>query len=97
MSRASPHRALQRPCIICGAEATVVAAYQASGDGAERLGAEPGKTRIVFYSLCDVHPRDVQTAEKAERLLEVCLAADPPLLVPVEALDHNVAIFEADR
>lgn len=49
-------RALQKPCIICGQEATVAAAYQASGANAERLGAKPGKTRIVFYSLCDAHP-----------------------------------------
>jgi hypothetical protein len=89
-------RALQKPCILCGAEATVAAAYQASGDAAERLGAAPGKDRIVFYSLCDAHPRDVETAEHAELLLEAFLAVNPPLLIPVEALDDDVAIFEAE-
>jgi hypothetical protein len=89
-------RALQKPCVICGQEATVAVAYQASGANAERLGAKPGKARIVFYSLCDAHPLDPATAERAESLLEALLAVNPPLIVPAEVIHDAVAIFEAE-
>jgi hypothetical protein len=90
-------RALRKPCIICGARATVAAAYQASGAGAERMGAAPAKTRLVFYSLCGTHPLDVATAETAERLLEVFLAANPPQILPPEVLRDDVALYEAEE
>lgn len=90
------NRALQKPCLICGAEATYAAMYVAEREAAERLGAKPGKTRVIFYSLCDGHPQNVETAEQAEKLLEAFLAAESALMIPLEVITEKVAVFEAE-
>jgi hypothetical protein len=67
--------ALRRPCLLCGAKPDVAGAYVASGPAAERLGAAPERTRVVFYSLCDAHPRDDErTLEQVEGLIEAFVA-----------------------
>lgn len=72
--------AAQRPCVICGGAPDVVGLYFAEGDAARRIGAAPGKTRVVPYSLCENHPLNAETATKAEELLEAFLAAESPTI-----------------
>ena len=78
--------AASRPCVICGSAPVYVGAYFAEGEAARRLGAAAGKTRVVFYSLCDDHPPSPDVAAEAERLLEAFCAADPPLVLPADVV-----------
>jgi hypothetical protein len=59
--------ASRRPCVLCGREPVVVALYVAEGDGARRLGARSGKTRLVPYTLCDRHQPGQEAAAAVGR------------------------------
>lgn len=89
--------AAERPCLICGRQPVVVTGvYIAEDDGAARLGAKPGTTRLVPYSLCDRHPLDEETETQAERLLEAFIAAGDVTIFP-NGLAEHVTFFGADE
>jgi hypothetical protein len=64
--------ALLQPCAVCGSdESHVAAVFIPDAEFNRRLGARPGKTRYVFYSLCD---SCVELADVVERVEEGMLA-----------------------
>lgn len=44
--------AMRKPCSVCGCEESEVCSWHFKGEQAEKLGARPGKNRIVFLSVC---------------------------------------------
>jgi hypothetical protein len=68
--------ALDRPCILCGAEPNTPSVYFSWGEQAERMGARPDKLRAIFYAICGEHPLDDETVGRCEQILEVMAAWD---------------------
>ena len=42
----------QLPCILCGGDPAIGGALTPKGDLARALKVPPGKTRVLFYTLC---------------------------------------------
>jgi hypothetical protein len=57
------------PCIRCGGKSGGLGYFRAGPEQSAQMGAR-GKTRTVWYSICDAHaPTTREAAEEIERLL----------------------------
>lgn len=72
------------PCLLCGVRPAAVVSLYYSTSAADNLmiGAPPGKTRYVFYALCQAHqPVEGEDNKSLLAKIDIALIADAPKTV----------------